>query len=99
MHMNDHDIQRPPVEAARPRLLDLARDAIRRRHYSYRTEQAFLHWMRHLFATHVLNKGGRGVKSPLDRAEQSIAEYRTALSARRERSPRISVTCPFRDRP
>jgi site-specific recombinase XerC len=28
--------------------------------------------------THVLNKGGRGVKSPLDRAEQRIAEYRAA---------------------
>jgi len=26
--------------------------------------------------THVLNKGGRGVKSPLDRAEQLVAEYR-----------------------
>ena len=28
--------------------------------------------------THVLNKGGRGVKSPLDRAEQRKAEYRVA---------------------
>ncbi len=28
--------------------------------------------------THVLNKGGHGVKSPLDRAEQSIQEYRTS---------------------
>ncbi len=27
--------------------------------------------------THVLNKGGRGVKSPLDRAGQRAAEYRT----------------------
>ena len=30
--------------------------------------------------THVLNKGGKGVKSPLDRAEQPIAEYRTGVS-------------------
>jgi integrase len=28
--------------------------------------------------THVLNKGGRGVKSPLDRLEQPIAAYRHA---------------------
>ena len=28
--------------------------------------------------THVLNKGGRGVKSPLDRAEQPAAAYRAA---------------------
>ena len=33
-------------EAPRPRLLDTARDAIRRRHYSYRTEQSYLHWMK-----------------------------------------------------
>ncbi len=44
--MNDHDIQGPPTEAPRPRLLDLARETIRRRHYSYRTEQAYLHWMK-----------------------------------------------------
>jgi integron integrase len=28
--------------------------------------------------THVMNKGGRGVKSPLDRAEQLIREYRAS---------------------
>lgn len=32
--------------AAPPRLLDLVRDAIRRRHYSYRTEQTYLHWIK-----------------------------------------------------
>jgi integron integrase len=30
----------------RPRLLDQVRDAIRRRHYSYRTEEAYVHWIR-----------------------------------------------------
>ncbi len=29
-----------------PRLLDQVRNAIRRRHYSYRTEQAYLHWIK-----------------------------------------------------
>jgi integron integrase len=33
-------------EAAPPRLLDRAREAIRRRHYSYRTEETYVHWMR-----------------------------------------------------
>lgn len=33
-------------ESPRPRLLDTARDAIRRRHYSYRIEQSYLHWMK-----------------------------------------------------
>ena len=44
--MNDRDIQDPPAEAAPQRLLDLAREMIQRRHYSYRTEQAYLHWMK-----------------------------------------------------
>ena len=33
------------------------------------------HALRHSFATHVMNKGGRGVRSPLDRAEQPRAVY------------------------
>lgn len=32
--------------AAPPRLLDQVRDAIRRRHYSYRTEQSYVHWIK-----------------------------------------------------
>lgn len=35
-----------PEGAARPRLLDVVREAIRRRHYSYRTEETYLHWIR-----------------------------------------------------
>jgi hypothetical protein len=30
--------------------------------------------------THVLNKGGRGVRSPLDRLEQRRADYRRAAA-------------------
>jgi integron integrase len=39
---------RPPdtVVSAAPRLLDVVRDAIRRRHYSLRTEQSYVHWIR-----------------------------------------------------
>lgn len=43
---------------ARPRLLDEVRERIRVKHYSYATEKTY---------THVLNRGGRGVTSPLDR--------------------------------
>lgn len=32
--------------AKKPRLLELVRDAIRRRHYSRRTEQVYVHWIR-----------------------------------------------------
>jgi len=82
-------------------LLEKVRSAIRVRHYSLRTEQAYIHWVRRFilfhnkrhpaemgeteisaFLTylavdrkvaayrqiyaHVLNRGGRGVRSPLD---------------------------------
>ena len=42
--------------------------------------------------THVMNKGGRGVKSPLDRLEQRRTEYRVPLAtqpARREQHSRL----------
>ena len=44
--MNDHDIQGSQMQSARPRLLDLAREAIRARHYSRRTEETYLQWMK-----------------------------------------------------
>lgn len=51
----------PPITAASaqqpPKLLDQMRAAIRVRGYSLSTEQSY---------THVLNRGGRGVGSPLD---------------------------------
>ena len=31
---------------AQPRLLDRVRNAVRLRHYSYRTEQAYIHWIK-----------------------------------------------------
>ena len=30
----------------RPRLLEVARETIRRRHFSYRTEETYLHWIK-----------------------------------------------------
>lgn len=44
--METHDTASPQAAPARPRLLDLAREAIRRRHYSYRTEETYLQWMK-----------------------------------------------------
>ena len=37
--------------------------------------------------THVMNKGARGVKSPLDRLEQRRAEYRVQAAARKRAVP------------
>jgi hypothetical protein len=35
-----------PVDAAKPRLLDRVREAVRIRHYSRRTEKAYVHWIK-----------------------------------------------------
>jgi len=35
-----------------PRLLDQVRECLRVRHYSLRTEEAYLHWMRHFILHH-----------------------------------------------
>ena len=44
--MNDRDIPGRKTGSEPPRLLDLAREAIRRHHYSYRTEETYLQWMK-----------------------------------------------------
>jgi integron integrase len=38
--------------AARPKLLDQVREAIRTRHYSYRTEEAYVGWIRRFVLFH-----------------------------------------------
>ena len=68
-------------EIPRPRLLEMARDAIRRRHYSYRTEQAYLHWMKRfiLFSgkRHPSELGGAEVTAFLNH----LAVERTVAAA------------------
>ena len=44
--MDDHVMGAPIASAARPRLFDLTRESIRRLHYSRRTEETYLHWMK-----------------------------------------------------
>jgi hypothetical protein len=57
------------AQLARPKLLERVRDAIRIRHYSFRTEKTYVHWIKRFIYFHdtdVMNRGGRGAKSPLD---------------------------------
>jgi len=59
-----------PVQS-KLKLLDQLRDALRSRHYSRRTQKTYCHWVRRyvsttMIYTHVLNKGGHGVRSPVD---------------------------------
>ena len=44
--MDDRRIQGSQVQSASPRLLDVVREAIRARHYSRRTEETYVHWIK-----------------------------------------------------
>ena len=44
--MNDSVMKEQFEGANRPRLFDLAREAIRRLHYSRRTEETYLQWIK-----------------------------------------------------
>ena len=67
--------RRGGTASAKPKLLDRMREALRSRHYSRSTEWYYFNWVKrfilfHLITTmvytHVLNRGGKGVRSPVD---------------------------------
>ena len=58
--MPKHDTGISGTPGGGPRLLDLAREAIRRRHYSYRTEDTYLQWMKRF----ILFSGKRQLHNP-----------------------------------
>jgi integrase len=64
---------RPPSSSAKPKLLDQVRQAIRRRHYSDRTEKAYTHWIKRYIFFH--NK-----RHPLEMAESEIAQFLSSLA-------------------
>ncbi len=67
-----------PVSPARPRrLLDQVRDAVRVRHYSPRTEQAYIGWIRRFILFH-------GKRHPLEMGEPEIRRFLTALAVQRQ---------------
>ena len=39
-------------QPSRPKLLERVRDAIRLRHYSYRTEEVYIHWIKRFIYFH-----------------------------------------------
>jgi integron integrase len=50
--MNDHVTRSTPIDAPKPRLLDRVRQAIRTHHYSRRTEEAYVGWIRRFILFH-----------------------------------------------
>ena len=43
---------RPTATSPKPKLLNQVREAIRTRHYSYRTEKAYVHWIKRFIFFH-----------------------------------------------
>jgi integron integrase len=57
----------------RPKLLDQVRNAIRTRHYSWRTEQTYVQWIKRFIFFH--NK-----KHPLQMGQQEVTQFLSALA-------------------
>jgi integron integrase len=64
----------------KPKLLDQVRDVIRRKHYSIRTEQAYLDWIKRFIIYH--NK-----RHPAEMAEEEVARFLTHLARDRDVAP------------
>ncbi len=62
-----------PVSATKPKLLDQVRQAIRTRHYSVKTEDAYVGWIKRFIFFH--NK-----RHPLEMAETEIAQFLSSLA-------------------
>lgn len=65
-----------PPAANPPRLLDLVRDAIRRKHYSDRTEQAYVHWIKRFIYF-------SGKRHPKDLGAAEVTAFLNHLSGER----------------
>lgn len=63
----------PPRGAQGPRLLEQVRNAIRVRHYSYRTEQAYVDWVRRFVLHH-------GKRHPRELGAEEVTAYLTHLA-------------------
>jgi integron integrase len=67
------DAPTPPT-APNPKLLDQVRQAIRTRHYSYRTEKAYVHWIKRFIFFH--NK-----RHPIEMGEPEIGRFLSSLAS------------------
>jgi hypothetical protein len=59
-----------------PRLLDQVRDTLRTLHYSIRTEDAYVQWIRRFILYH-------GKRHPLEMGEAEVEEFLTHLAVER----------------
>src|SRR5437762_9466004 len=77
-----------PVGAPKPRLLDRVREAIRTRHYSRRTEKAYVHWIRRFIFFH-------DKRHPAEMGPAEISAFLSSLAVRDKvaASTRHSAPC------
>jgi site-specific recombinase XerD len=64
------------MESREPRLLDQVRQAIRIRHYSRRTEEAYVHWIRRFILFH-------GKRHPRELGAREVSSFLGWLADRR----------------
>jgi integron integrase len=65
-----------PAAQHKPKLLDQVRDAIRTRHMSVRTEEAYVHWIKHYILFHHR-------RHPAEMGAAEITQFLTALAVER----------------
>jgi len=70
-----------------PRLLDQVRDAIRLRHYSLRTEQAYIGWIKRYIYFH-------DKKHPNSMGESEITKFLSYLATKRKVSDQFALSMP-----
>ena len=68
---------RREVTVSQPKLIDQVRNAIRLKHYSLRTEEAYWHWIKRFILFH--NK-----RHPIDMGEPEITEFLTYLAVQKK---------------
>ena len=69
-----------PSDPRPPRLLDLVRQQVRYRHYSLRTEEAYVHWVRAFIRFHDL-------RHPAQLSQPEVEAFLTWLAAERQVAP------------
>jgi len=64
------------ISPGKPKLLEQVRDVIRRKHYSFRTEQTYIDWIRRFILFHRK-------RHPNEMAEAEVTEFLTYLARER----------------
>ena len=67
----------PQIQPKKPKLLDPVRENIRLKHYSIRTEQAYIHWIRSLILFHRK-------RHPAEIQEAEVTQFLTHLAVDRK---------------